>query len=146
MKVLKKILQILIMVLLCIFIGSCKPFKSFQLENKCGNKPILVTLNKPFKSKNYKIFTIEFLTGFNKNKVKVYTNDSLVFNQILTTQFSTSNAGGVVIETSEPKKIKIIIDEDCLSFELDNNYSFYNLHQDSERFYLEKKHQFTLSE
>ena len=120
---------------------SCKSYKELVKKNTCGQKPIELTKERPFKVKNKtNAFVLSFLSGFNKSNVKVIINDSIYMNEELTSGHSIVNAGDLVLNGYTEYPINVHIDDDCFDFYLDKNFVHYEIHKSVKKFYINIQH------
>ena len=127
--------------ILLILLTSCKSYKEFVLENSCGEKKIYWSKDKPFKVNNKSTkFILNFESGFKNDRVQIVQNDSIIMDKIFSSDFSTSYAGSYVFNEFMDSKIKIRINDDCFFLSLDENYTYYEIHNSKNKFNINLLH------
>ncbi len=127
-----------VFMLISLIFLSCKGYKEVVIENPCGSKIIELVKERPYNIRSESPFyAVSFLSGFQNDTVKISVNDSVYFEKVLLTNFSTSYADSYVFKEYVEELIKITIGGDSFCFTLDKNYLFYyEIHNSERQYYL----------
>jgi len=117
--------QLLLSILL-INLFSCRTSKVVQETNKCKEgAAIEISMPKLLLAKNKNHTIVMFMDGFDGN-TQLFTNDKLIFDKNIETNFSTSYADMTDFAVSEETFLKIQTEAEinnCIEFKLDRRYS-----------------------
>ena len=127
-----------------LLILSCKQYQEFVIENNCSSYEIEISKKRPLKnSYDSKFYSIDFYNGFKNSLVKIYIGKSLVFENRLNSGESVNYADSYVINKYTSEDIKVEMNNQCIVFNLDPNYQFYELHilDSIKKIYLNMSHE-----